>query len=184
MIRDDCFEISRCKNVRLVQWDQSFVGERILRIFVQLVVVDSRLLIYGMLMSMRWFDICVGFSVLGKQCQGQEMSMYKSCWRSLSGRVGITRSFCHHNPVVVQQLADSAVFFSEKGMMCFALLCSKLGFSLEKLNEKFWPFLLILCSSLLKFTRDWDQFALWYYYLLLCFRPIWTSMIKMQPSWQ
>jgi hypothetical protein len=41
--------------------------------------------------------------------------------------------------VVVQQLADSAVFFSEKGMMCFALLCSKLGFSLEKLNKNFDP---------------------------------------------
>jgi hypothetical protein len=69
-------------------------------------------------------------------------------------------------------------------MMCFALLCSKLGFSLEKLNKKFWPFLLIWCSSLLKFLRDWDQFALWYYYLLLCFSPIWTSVIKMQSSWQ
>jgi hypothetical protein len=66
---------------------------------VQLVVVDSRLLIYG-------------------------MPMYKSCWRSLSGRVGITRSFCHHNPVVVQQLADSAVLLLRKrdDVLCFVVL--------------------------------------------------------------
>lgn len=57
----------------------------------------------------------------------------KSQWQSRDHKVFLPPQPCGGSATCRQ----CSFFFSEKGMMCFGLLCSKLGFSLEKLNKKF-----------------------------------------------